>query len=251
MFYPDALRKFTLAGLMAASTALAQTPYDEGQKALREQDWLTAADQFEQAFDTAQADAAMYWRAHALYKAQRTGAAARQVQQLEREYPQSQWVKEAQALRIEHEGQGGDSAIDDELRLYALHQLMDRDPERALPLVMDIMRKTDSPRVRQDALFILGMSENPEALAVIAEVARDSNDPRFQAEAINILGVAGTEQSLSQLQTLYSGSADRRVRAAVIHAHIASDKPEPLMAFLREESDPRGSPAESRTGCSP
>ena len=239
MSFHNTLKKSTLAAVLAATTAMAQTPYDEGQKALRDQEWLEAADQFEQAFESEQADAAMYWRAHALYKAQRKGDAIRQVQDLERKYPDSKWVKEAQTLQIEHQGSARRNGMDDELRLYALHQLMERDPERALPLVMDIMRETDSPSVRRDALFVLGMSESPEALEVIAEIARESDDPRFQAEAINILGVAGSAASLELLASLYTPDADRKVREAVIHAHIIGEDPKPLVEFLRTESDPR------------
>ena len=107
-------QKTTLASLLAASMALAQTPYDEGQKALRQQEWLEAAGHFEQAFESEQADAAMYWRAHALYKAQRKGDAARQVRDLERQYPDSPWVNEARALQIEFQESATGAVVDDE-----------------------------------------------------------------------------------------------------------------------------------------
>ena len=151
MFMNDHLRKFILTTaltMLAATTVLAQTPYDEGQKALREQSWMEAARHFEEAFDSGQADAAMYWRAHALYKAGHRGDAARQIRDLKREYPDSRWVKEAQALQIEYQGSIDDAVVEDELRLFALSQLMERDAERAMPLVMDIMRNTESASIR-------------------------------------------------------------------------------------------------------
>ena len=127
-------KPLALACLLALSAgAAAQTPYDEGQKALRQQDWLAAAEHFEEAFDSDLADAAMYWRAHALYKAGRRGDAQRQARMLERRYPDSDWVREAQALQIEHGGSGEESIEEDELKLFALHQLMEKDRERALP----------------------------------------------------------------------------------------------------------------------
>ena len=65
--------------------------------------------------------------------------AERQIRSLERKYPDSRWVKEAQVLQIEHEGSATDladttdeSGLDADLRMFALAQLMDRDPERAL-----------------------------------------------------------------------------------------------------------------------
>ena len=43
------LRTVTLTTVLVAATVLAQTPYDEGQKALREQNWTVAAEQFKEA----------------------------------------------------------------------------------------------------------------------------------------------------------------------------------------------------------
>ena len=156
------LKPLALACLLAVSAgATAQSPYDEGQKALREQDWMAAAEHFEDAFDSEQADAAMYWRAHALYKAGHRGDAHRQIRMLERRYPDSDWVREAQALQIEHGGSSQDAIVEDELRLFALHQLMEKDRERALPLVMKMLEETESEKVRRDALFILGRVNDP------------------------------------------------------------------------------------------
>ena len=234
------LKQITLATLLAASTVMAQTPYDEGQKALREQRWTDAAEQFERAMETdkKQVDAAMYWRAHALYKAGRKPEASRQVRSLESKYPDSRWVKEAQALQIEHHDSIDSSGFDDDLRIYALSQLMERDPQRALPLVLDMLKSTSSSSVRDGALFVLGMSDDPAAQKVIAEIVRHSNDPELQANAIHFLGAASTESSLALLDGLYTESADYLVKEAVIHAYIAGDDAAPLVRILRTEKNP-------------
>jgi len=126
------LKQTILASVLLAATVMAQTPYDEGQKALREQNWTEAADQFKQAIkeDKDNADASMYWRAHALYKAGRKNQAERQVRSLERKHPDSRWVKEARVLQIEHDGSEpvltdatDESVLDEELRLFALAQI--------------------------------------------------------------------------------------------------------------------------------
>jgi HEAT repeat protein len=241
------LKTTILASGLIAATVLAQTPYDDGQKALREQNWTEAADQFKQAIkaDKDNADASMYWRAHALYKAGRNKEAERQVRSLERKYPDSRWVKEAQMLQIEHdgsalslEGTGNESGLDEELRMFALAQLMERDPERALPLVLDMMKNTDSESVRNDALFMLGMSEDPKAQQVIAQVARDSDDPVLQADAIRMLGIASNQPSLDLLVGLYRESDSYQVKEAVIHAFIVSDGSDQLLEFLKTEKNP-------------
>jgi len=234
------LRATILASAVLAASVMAQTPYDEGQKALRDQNWSVAAEQFQKAInsDRAKADAAMYWRAHALYQASRSNEATSQIKSLERSYPDSRWVKEAQALKIEHEDTIDASGLDDDLRIFALAQLMDRDPQRALPLVLDALKNTESESVRNDALFVLGMSDEPAAQEAIAEIARNGSNPELQANAIYMLGAASTESSLTLLEGLYTDSATREAKEAVIHAHIAAGEEGNLIKFLKTEKDP-------------
>jgi len=242
------LMQLALAGLLATASLMAQTPYDEGQKAIRDQRWAEAADQFELAIesDREQADSATYWRAYALFQAGRDREAERELRRLERKYPDSRWVREGQALRIEHQdgervieqAASDDSVMDDELRLFALAQLMDRDPERALPMVLDLVHNADSQNIRQDALFVLAMSEEPEAMRTLAGVARDSGDPELQVAAIHILGSVSTDESLPLLAELYSANAAPKVREAVIHAYIGSDQPQRLVTIFESETDP-------------
>jgi HEAT repeat protein len=239
------LKRIALATLLLATAALAQTPYDDGQKALREQQWMEAADQFEQAIrdDAGQADAAMYWRAYALYKAGRNKEAQRALKRLERKHPDSDWIKEGQALRIEYQDPdrsieqvvGNDKVMDDELRLFALVQLMDHDPERALPLVLDLARNAESANVRQDALFVLAVNDAPEARDALLEIVRDSNDPETQRNAIHILG---TMEATAELQSLYGTVQDRESRIAIIHALSIAGDISMLKQVLANETDP-------------
>lgn len=242
------LQQTILASALLAASVMAQTPYDEGQKALREKSWTEAAAQFKQAIktDKPNADAAMYWRAHALYQASRNNEALNQIKTLERNHPDSRWIKEAQALKIEHQGveaiaksTGNESGMDEDLRIFALSRLMDSDPERALPLVMDTLRNTDSESVRRDALFVLSMSDEPGSQQVIADFARDSKNAETQVTAIHMLGVAGTESSLKLLEDLYVDTESQQVKEAVIHAHVAADQYGNLIRFLKTEKNPQ------------
>jgi HEAT repeat protein len=237
------LRTATLTTVLVAATVLAQTPYDEGQKALREQNWTVAAEQFEKAIkaDKKTADASMYWRAHALYKAGRKREAERQLKTLERKHPDSRWVKEAQVLQIEHDDSApvlaevaDESGMDEDLRMFALAQLMDRDPERALPLVLDMLNTTESENVRNDTLFMLGMSDDPRAQEAIAKIARDSDDPELQASAIHMLGISDNEPSIALLANLYRESDNEDVKRAVIQAYMVADESEELVEILGE-----------------
>jgi HEAT repeat protein len=232
----------TLAGLLAAATALAQTPYDEGQKALRDQRWMDAVDQFELAIksDDGQADAALYWSAYAYFKAGRRNEAERELRQLERNHPDSRWVKESQSLRLEYQDSAElltspDAALDDDLKIFALAQLMERDPERALPLVLELMKTTESEKVRQDALFVLAVSETPAARQELANYARDGSDPEMQRHAIQMLG---TMDATAELEALYPTLKTRGSKVAVIEAFgIAGDSAR-LSQVLETETDP-------------
>ena len=238
-------KRIALATVLLATAALAQTPYDDGQKALREQQWMEAAEYFEQAIrdDRDQADAALYWRAYALHKAGRNREAERELRKLERGYPESRWVKEGQALRIEYQdpeksvaqATGSDQVMDDELRLFALVQLMDRDPERAMPLVLDLARNADSASVRQDALFVLAVNDAPEAKSALIDFARNSDDPEAQRNAIHILG---TMEASAELQSLYGTTQDRETRVAIIEALSIAGESGMLKQVLADESDP-------------
>jgi HEAT repeat protein len=248
MHIQSPLKALALATIFTAAAALAQTPYEEGQEALREQRWMDAAEQFEAAIEQGgeQADAAMYWRAHALYRASRGNEAERQISALERGYPDSQWVKEARILQIEHQDSADaiareaadGSGLDDELRLFALAQLMERNPERALPLVLEMVHNTDSERVRRDALFVLGMSEDPAARAALADIVRNSGDTETRVQAIHILGAAGGESTLDLLWSLYDDASDIEVKSAVAHALTVAGDTEKLKQILVRETDP-------------
>lgn len=245
------LRTFTLTTVLVAATVAAQTPYDEGQKALREQNWTAAVEHFEQAIkdDKQNPEDSMYWRAHALYKAGRNSEADRQVRSLERKYPKSRWVKEAQLLQIEHNGgasaltgSGNDVLLDEELRAFALAQLMDRDADLALPLVMETLENTTSDSIREDMLFVLGMSDDPKAQQAIGRIARDSNDTELQIHAIEMLGMSSSETSIALLSDLYRNSNSIDVKQAVIRAYMMADDAgemaDILGELLKSESNP-------------
>jgi len=241
------LQKTILASALIALTAMAQTPYDDGQKALREKEWTAAVEFFEQAIeaDEKDADAAMYWRAYALYEARRDREAERQIRKLERGYPDSRWLKEAQVLQIEHNGtqavsgNSDDLLEDEELRMFALARLMESNPERALPLVLALLEGTASEDVRRDALFMLGMSENEDAQRAIAQVAMNAKTARLQAEAIQMLGFSESPTAPAMLLDLYTGDADDSVKDAVLQAHMVRDDPAPLVAMLEKEQNPK------------
>ena len=237
------IKKTALALIVVSTAVMAQTPYDEGQKALRSQDWMDAVGHFEQSIedDTGQADAASYWMAYAYYKAGRRNEAERELRLLERKYPDSQWVKEGQTLRIEHQDPekaakiaAAAGSMDDELRLFALMQLMERDPERTSPLVLDLVHNAKTPSVQRDALFILAVSDEPVARSALSDIARNSDDPDMQHHAIEILG---TMEATDELQAIYP-TQDHDTKVTIIESLSIAGDTDLLRQVLETESDP-------------
>jgi tetratricopeptide (TPR) repeat protein len=238
------VKKIILILALSATVAVAQTPYDQGQKALREQQWMDAVEQFERAAkeQEGQADAATYWMAYAYYKANRPSEAERELRRLARKYPDSPWLKEAQALRLEHQDPersaskiaSGALELDEEMKLFALMQLMERDPERATPLVLDLVHNADSESTRRDALFLLAMSDDDSARETLLSIARDGNDPKMQQHAIEMLGMM---EATSELHALYP-TQDHETKVRIIEALSIAGDTDMLRQVLESESDP-------------
>src|SRR5918999_3336786 len=82
-----------------ASNAL----YWQGQAALKQSDWSTALQRFQdlekllRKNEPKSVDAALYWEAYALVQAKRTAEAKGVIERLRREFPESRWARDADA----------------------------------------------------------------------------------------------------------------------------------------------------------
>lgn len=238
------LKKLALASVLVTTAVMAQTPYDEGQKALRDQDWMEAVEHFEEAIKdvNSPADAASYWMAYAYFKAGRNREAERELRRLERNFPDSKWLKEAQALRLEHQAPEQTASgiasrvpeLDDDMKLFALMQLMERDPERTIPLVLDLVHNAKSESTRHDALFLLAMSDDEAAREPLLSIARDSEDPKMQQHAIEMLGMM---EATSELHALYP-TQDRDTKISIIESLSIAGDTTMLRQVLETETDP-------------
>jgi len=83
-----------------ASNAL----YWQGQAALKQSDWSTALQRFQdlekllRKNEPKSVDAALYWEAYALVQAKRTSEAKGVIERLRREFPDSRWGRDADGL---------------------------------------------------------------------------------------------------------------------------------------------------------
>ncbi|MEM9302571.1 MAG: tetratricopeptide repeat protein, partial [Pseudomonadota bacterium] len=123
-----------IAGLLTASVHAQSDEFRAGQDALAKEQYERAIEAFESARrkHASEEAAALYWEAYALMQEGRARQAEQRIRRLERDHENSPWLDDAQALLYSGNGEAAsDEALDEELRLYALSALMDRNPERA------------------------------------------------------------------------------------------------------------------------
>ena len=218
--------------------------YRDGQKALDDEDWKAAARLFRgvAAAKGPDADAALYWLAYALHQDGDGAGALAALRDLRSGYPQSEWLDDSRALELEMRGpQAGAAAAvetdDEELKLLALNGLMHAEPSRALPILRRFLQGDSSPRLKKQALFVLGQSGSPEARELLVEVARGREYPGLQREAIQMLGISG-RGSADALSQIYRESSDRGVKSAVLDAFLVAGADEAVLALAKGEPDP-------------
>jgi HEAT repeat protein len=84
-----------------------------------------------------------------------------------------------------------DGESDDDLKLLALRNVLASDPDRAIPAIEKMIQANNSPKVKDQALFVLAQSGSPKALEVLSRIAKGSGNPDLQLKAIRYLGVFG------------------------------------------------------------
>jgi hypothetical protein len=226
-----------------ASNAL----YWEGQAALKQSDWSTALQRFQdlekllRKNEPQSVDAALYWEAYALVQAKRTTEAKGVIERLRREFPQSRWSRDAEALLAQTRppAQGNTSLADDELADIAVQALVNAPPERALPVLKKVLASQRSIKVKKRALFVLSQLETDAAMQVVLDTAKSSREPELRKEAINLLGVGGTQSAIEGLVDIYAASSSADEKKRVIEAWLVADRKDLVLKTARNEADPK------------
>ena len=234
--------KFYTAGFRNLSND--DRAYTSGQRALDRSQWDEALSDFTRVAANAgsRADGALYWKAYALNKLGRRDEASAALDQLRKTYAKSAWLNDANALAVEIQQAAGqnvspESQPDEELKLIALNALVRSDPDRAMPLLENLLKGPQSPRVKERALFVLGQSDAPRAQQLLEQIARGGGNPDLQVTAINYLGAVmrkgkGDGQMLLDI---YNASTDVTVKRAVLSALRTSGDTDRLMQAARAE----------------
>jgi HEAT repeat protein len=200
--------------------------YQKGLQALDAQQWDRAIAAFAAAAQKAAekgvaADASLYWKAYAEEHAGQLDQVLAEIKALRDSYPDSRWLPDAKALEFEVRAQTGAplspaAEQDDELKLMALNNIMQADPDKALPILQKLLAGNGSPRLKGRALFVLTQSSSPEARKTLLDVARNSANPDLQLQAIRYIGTMRNSDARKELASIYTSSSDARVKQAII-----------------------------------
>jgi len=226
-----------------ASNAL----YWQGQAALKQSDWSTALQRFQdlekllRKNEPKSADAALYWQAYALVQAKRTTEAKGVIERMRREFPESRWSREADTLLAQKRPPAPANAglADDELADIAVGALINAPPERALPVLKKVLASQRSLKVKKRALFVLSQLESDEAMKVVLDTAKTSREPELRREAINMLGVSGTDSAVEGLVDIYATSTSAEEKGRVIESWLVADRKDLVLKAARTEADPK------------
>jgi len=215
--------------------------YEHGQSDLDAGRWEKAVNDFDQAASRgSRADGALYWKAYALNKLGRREEALAAIAQLRTNYANSRWSDDARALEIEIKQASGkavgpESADDEEMKLMALNGLLSSDPDRALPLVEKILHSSQSPKIKERAMFVLTQSNSPKARGIVVQIAKGGSNPDLQMKAVHYLGVMSAKQELGDV---YASTNDADVKRAVLHGLMVGGAKEQLLTAAKSEKNP-------------
>ncbi|WP_395377848.1 HEAT repeat domain-containing protein [Marinicella sp. W31] len=216
--------------------------YEAGQEALQEKNWSQAIKDFKaaRADDPELADATLYWQAFAQYKSGQKRPAERTLKGLIKRYPDSPWIDDAKVLLQEHSARvpNSNDQIDEELRLYAIQQMALHNPEKGLPLVIELLEKSNSREVKSNALHILGISGSDEATDYLHRFILDEGDYELKINGIQMLSMRGNDDTSDILIRLYDKENNKNVKQAIISGFVHNNDQKPLLVLLEREKNP-------------
>jgi hypothetical protein len=222
----------------------ADDAYAAGKKAIYESNWQQALDSFSQVVKAggSHADEALYWQAYSQNKLGQRGDALNNIARLKREYPRSQWIKDASALEIEIHPRTAnpEQETDCDLKLLAVNSLLNNDPDRAVPLIEKLLNAGNSGQcggqVLEKALFVLSQSDSQRARDLMLQIATGKLHPELQQKAIHYLGISGNHDVLMKI---YTGSSSAEAKKSALHSLGISGGCSELLTLSGPEKDPQ------------
>ncbi|MGA3016179.1 MAG: HEAT repeat domain-containing protein [Bryobacteraceae bacterium] len=222
----------------------ANDPYQRGLEAIDAHHYDEAVEDFNQVVAAAgpHTEGGLYWKAYTLNKLGRSADALAAIDQLRKTYPGSRWLDDAKALEVEVKQSSGkavspEAETDEDIKILALNGLMQSDPERALPQVENLLKTSHSPKLKRQAIIVLGLNSSPRARQDLEQIARGGN-PDLQLDAIRYLA-RGKDSNYGQLfAEIYAASSDVNVKRAILSSYSTTKDKDRLLQIAKTEKNP-------------
>jgi hypothetical protein len=130
---------------------------------------------------------------------------------------------------------------DDDIRVEALNAVLQMDPDRAVPLLRNVLARRDecSVTLRRKAIFLVSQKQTAETESILLGAARNDPDQEVREQAVFWLSQVGTDRSVSALDSILRSSQDRALQEKAIFALSQVDNPRASAAIrtFAERSD--------------
>jgi HEAT repeats/Tetratricopeptide repeat len=225
--------------------AQADAIYRQAQQAIDQGRFERALEQLERLVNMAgnpRIDAALFWKSYTLNKQGQRAEALATLADLQKRFGDSRWLKDAKALEVEVRQASGqpvspETQNDEELKLLALRGLMQNDPDRAVPMIEKLLAGNSSPKLQENALFVLSQSRSARAREIITNIARTGN-PDLQIRAIRYLGAMGGPENRQLLDEIYRGTNDTAIKRQILRGLNNSTDKARLLSLAKTETSP-------------
>jgi HEAT repeat protein len=251
----------------------AQERYLQAQQLLNREEYRRAAEEFEQVFlkygQSHYAADALYWHAFALYRQGRKKdlqEAVSALELLQSRYENASTTADAEALLLKIYGQlaeRGDAVAarklaelteqqeseekDIEIKMAALHALINMNSERAVPILKKILQDRDPAKaeLRAQAIFLLAQHAPEESVEILMDLARNDPDPEVREQAVFWLGQTDSEQAIPFLEEILNSSSDSELMQHAIFA-LSQHGGDEALAIIKQVALNKDAPEEAR-----
>jgi HEAT repeat protein len=186
---------------------------------------------------------APYWRAFALYKNGREDdlrEALKSLDMQQAKFPRAATIADGKELAIRIRGalaQQGDvesaekvqraagqnrpcvrDSNDDEIRAAAMNALLQMDAESAVPIIKQVLAKSDacSVALREKAVFLLSQKRTSETEDILIGVIRNDPSRSVREQGVFWLGQVHTDKAAAALEDIATTSTDMTLREKAI-----------------------------------
>jgi HEAT repeat protein len=238
----------------ASSSSAAQKLLREGRELVGERKWAAATAKFNDIIRAyprdKNLDAALYWLAFFLKRQGDPREADQTLERLIKEYPRSEWIDDARALRIElAETLGNLETVkkvlelhekdveawrrrrerddqDESLRLIALQSLFQAEPERAMSVAVGFLSQDSkaSPTIQEATIGLIARHGGEKARPALIDAARNQTIAgSVREQAIYWIAHQNPERAAEALIQLYDGEKTAELKERLLYWLAHSD----------------------------